>query len=117
MSTIRTIVVLVSLLGFSGIRADYTAQINLDTTGGIKNGLSCSLIIDRKPGAPEITEIRCNDGTVYRNVRYQDGSPTGTPPWLEYSNYIGSYTYERSVLPGGGKRRMFFDGQPRVKQQ
>lgn len=51
--------------------------------------------------------------TVIDNVKVITGSSTGTPPWLEYSNYIGQtsgtvgYTEGTSGAPGSGRRTIY----------
>lgn len=96
--------------------------IPLDTSGGIVDGKRC--VLQKKFGdIPTLGEsnvnhfIVCEDGTRFEDAVEQEGSATGTPPALMYSNYIGSYTRKVvSDMPGAQRRMMYFDGAPEAKE-
>ncbi len=78
----------------------------LGNTVGIKSGSSCHLVSNSPAGGSMVVEesIVCLDAEggqpekVFKLIGTVIGSATGTPPWLEYSNYIG-----QAQLPSEGK--------------
>ncbi len=71
--------------------------------------------IDPKiPGFENIENvIVCKSGKVFKNVKREEGSSTGTPPHLMYDDYIGYMTVPSQktinghLLPGSGRRTTF----------
>lgn len=95
----------------------------LETHGGIKNGVVCTYtkteVIDPKTGhKKDHYVVTCADGSHFDNVVEVIGSSTGTPAWLTYTNFIGSYIVAgtESRMPGATRAALLFDGQPQVKK-
>jgi len=65
------------------------------------NPESAKIICKTKEGA-ESPEV------FFDSVEVVEGSSTGTPPWLQYSNYIGQTIGEDAHgIPGAGKRTIY----------
>src|SRR5579872_3849805 len=61
--------------------------------------------------------VICSGGKKIEHVTTIEGSPTGTPPWLEYENYIG-YRIEREPTKGrvgSGTRIVYCKGMCKKK--
>lgn len=103
----------------------------LDTRGGIVEGKRCYVETEavRGPGATEVMEqqvrIVCEGPgrrRVFKDVYSMQASATGTPPWLQFTNYIGTPKQpeklpgSRPDLPGGRQRTLYFAGPPHLKE-
>lgn len=58
--------------------------------------------------------IMCKSGKCFKDINIIVGSSTGTPPWLMYKNYIGSYlpkSNKQKMLPGQARRLIFCHGK------
>ncbi len=101
----------------------------LNTTGGIKNGQTCYFEADSDSLNTISQEavlvkngcIYCsNDATLHAvdsivgEVYVAKVSATGTPPHLQFSNYVGAYYPEQQhkMMPGAARRYIFFEGKP-----
>lgn len=90
-------------------------ELPVDTTGGLVERSGCMY----KPPCKVYPtgRITCGKDNLFVDLTVLRGSPTGTPPWLTYDNYIGSYVEPSKgpKMPGSGTRIMFFNGEPKLK--
>lgn len=117
-----TLIAMVCAVGFNLQAAKEVGT--LQTGGGIKAGLTCtyekSEIVDPQTGLKKNHyTVSCSDGSTFANVEEIIGSATGTPAWLTYSNFIGSYIVagSQSRMPGATRAVLLFDGKPQLKVQ
>lgn len=115
------LVILLVFLGAWVHASEDTLQLKtihlLNTAGGIKNDTSCSVYayqVDELGGVQYA--ITCNDGSIMEHPVVLEGSTTGTPAWLTYENFVGSYEVSKGIVPGQGRVKLFFDGPARLKR-
>lgn len=115
------LVTIIAILSLCLWQMQYACELKrikmLDTHGGIKSDTQCSyyMYVDEVSGQ-EHEKIICNDGSEYDRIEQIEGSTTGTPAWLDYANYIGSYQLSKGLMPGAGRQKLFFDGRARRRQ-
>lgn len=88
---------------------------------GVKENEFCYVIYDPKQNYDNAIIICKNKSPqvkLFKNVGKIVGSSTGTPGWLEYSNYIGHKPLDSNKpgLVGGGRRVIFCDGPCKTKE-
>lgn len=116
MRLVSVLAILLVLIQGQGYARQLETIHRLETAGGIKDDTQCSVYsyLDEESKSLR-TSIICNDGWRIDEPVSIEGSTTGTPAWLEYENFIGSYELSKGILPGSGRQKMFFDGPTRHK--
>lgn len=87
----------------------------IDTTGNkanIDEGDTCAVFEMPQNDGTTKTCIVCTSGKYFKNVCGKEGSATGTPGFLMYDNYIGTYYHPKEPLAipglmGGGRRTAY----------
>ena len=114
---IKKIVALMLPAVFISAQISATMLIKLDTFGnsvGISDKAKTYYSTGSRLADPSITSE--NGKVLFKEFSQEEGSATGTPPHLMYSNYIGSYVVETQEaemqIPEntmfGSKRRVVF---------
>ena len=76
---------------------------------GIEDGDTCAVFEMPQNDGTTKTCIVCSSGLFFDNVCGQEGSATGTPGFLMYKNYIGSYYHPKATsgLLGADRRTTY----------
>lgn len=104
------------LIVYGGAYANSIETIaHINTQGGIKSETRCSYVKFLDVSGTTKDKIICDDGSSFDAPVVKEVSSTGTPGWVTYTNFIGEYSLSNGVLLGSGKKKILFDGPPRLK--
>lgn len=80
---------------------------------GIDEGDTCAVFELPQADGSSKTCVICTSGKCFENISGQEGSATGTPGFLMYNNYIGTYFHPKAAsgLLGADRRTVYCLGE------